>query len=226
MASEAPNNAESKCQFDSSVWQQARTPAQGIAQAVALGLRADEVHVTLIAPGGRLIQARYPADRKIITGRIATGSSELNLFTITDGEVFFKEKKLSLPLTINDVRRTQLPRTLIAALAEKGLRSFGLFPIQRNGKLLGTVACIFKRETHRWRQDEIEAFATLSDAIPPSALSAPPAAAPSLAPAQTQSLELTLGQYKRIAQQGNIVMLTTNSAFGISAWRPRAAASR
>jgi two-component system cell cycle sensor histidine kinase/response regulator CckA len=216
MASEAPHNAETKCQFDSSVWQHAKTPAQGIAQAVALGIHADEVHVTLIAPGGRLIQARYPADRKIITGRITTGSSELNLFTIGNGEVFFKDKKLSLPLTINDVKRTQLPRTLISALAERGFRSFGLFPIYRGDKLLGTVACIFKRQPHRWRKDEVEAFETLSQAIPPSALSVPPTSPAPLAPAQTQSLELTLGHYKRIAQQGNIVMLTTNSAFGVS----------
>lgn len=216
MGSEAHESAESRTYFDSKVWQQASTPAEGIARAVALGLRADEVHVTLISDSAEQTYGRYPVDRRIVGSRSQTSRSNFDLFSLSNGVVSFKASSLTLPLTANDVTKARLPAALSTALATKGVRSFGLFPIKRNEQLLGIVACIFKRGFHRWRNDEIAAFNTLDRAL--TAHTTKQVTKLPLMVAKldrAQALESKIGQYQRVAQNGNLIILTTNSSFEI-----------
>jgi hypothetical protein len=82
MGSEARDTEEPKRYFDSNVWQRAKTPAQGVAHAVATGLGVDEVHAILLDKDGAPSHARYLLDKRIIAAGSGAGSSMSDLFTI------------------------------------------------------------------------------------------------------------------------------------------------
>jgi PAS domain S-box-containing protein len=212
MGSEARDSAESKTYFDSSVWQQAKTPAQGIAEAVALGLKADEVYVSLSSDHSLQGYARYPSDRRILTSHRSIPTSAFELFSLQNGAVAFQGSALKLPITAHDISREQLPKSLVQKLSQHGIRSFGLFPIRRNGELLGLVACAFKRQLHRWRKDEIAAFDSLHRALPTEHLRPSTIRRPN----QSRVIQSRIGQYNRLAQQGNLLIVSTDSAFRIT----------
>lgn len=210
MGSEARDSAEAKSYFDGSLLAHAKSPAQGIAQAVAAGLGADEVHVTLVGNNEIESKARHLSDKRIIATGDSSGRFGADLFTISDGAALYEGAALNLPVVVSDLQRARLPQNLSAALSARGVRSFGLFGIHRAGSLVGLVACFYKRAFHRWRSDEIAAFQTLGKALPIEAL-------------RTQNNDVTpvdqlsseLGRYKRLAEHGNIVILTTDAQFSV-----------
>lgn len=212
MGSEARDSADSKTYFDSSVWRQAKTPAQGIADAVAIGLKADEVYASLSLDPTDQAFARYPVDHRIVSAHRSVLSATLELLSIKNGAVTFKDTVLQLPITANDVSKAHIPKQLATALAGQGIRSFGLFPIRKQGKILGVVACAYKRQFHRWRKDEIAAFDTLHQALGTT----PKRPTAILRPKQSHIVQNRIGQYNRLAQQGNLLIVSTDSSFRIT----------
>jgi PAS domain S-box-containing protein len=212
MGSEARDSTDSKTYFDSSVWRQARTPAQGIAEAVALGLKVDEVYVSLASEQPNYGYARYPVDRRILSSQRALPAHTFELFSLKNGRVTFKDIQLQLPIVANDVTKTRLPAALSTALAGRGIRSFGLFPIRKQGEVVGIVACAFKRSPHKWRNDEIRAFDTLHQALPTSSKQVTTIRRPE----SSHILQSRIGQYNRLAQQGSLLIVTTDSSFRIT----------
>jgi PAS domain S-box-containing protein len=210
MGSEARDSNEPKRYFDGSLVAHAKTPAQGIAQAVAVGLGADEVHVALIEKDATTSRARFLSDKRIIAAGDGSGGGTADLFTIVEGEALYEGSPIGLPVVVNDLQRARLPRNLASALSARSVRSFGLFGIQRSGNLVGLVACFYKRSFHRWRSDEISAFETLGEALPIETLPTP-----NIDDVPVDQLSSELGRYKRLAEHGNIVILTTDAQFSV-----------
>jgi PAS domain S-box-containing protein len=76
--------------------------------------------------------------------------------------------------------------------------------------LAGVVACFFTRSFHRWRSDEIAAFDTLGEAL---GIESTPATNDDTLLEHKYAQQL--GRYQRLADHGNIVILTTDAQFTV-----------
>jgi PAS domain S-box-containing protein len=208
MGSEARDATPPKTHFDSRLWERAKNPAAGIAEAVANGLLCDEVIIVLDpVPQGASNITTYSRGRGLVSN-----TTESLLFDIRGRVVAYKSSALALPLVVNDINRARLPTDLAARLIGLGVKSFGLFKLEQAGQMRGYVACLFKRGFHRWRSDEISAFESLATALP----ALENARDSRLAARERVALENKVGKYQRLAEHGNVVMLTTDKQFGIT----------
>lgn len=202
MGSEATESAENSSYFDSSLWERAASLPEAIAESVARELQCDEVHVHLKKTGG-LARARFSLDGG------SQVSIETDALSVRSGAIFYRELPCAVPLVVNDLHRARLPGDMALALSAKGVRSFGVFPLERDGELIGLVACFFKRGFHRWRADELEGLSRLSESLPASEQSPQPVAV-------VPQVDSLLTQYQRLARQGNLLIVTTDTNFRVT----------
>jgi PAS domain S-box-containing protein len=202
MGSEAHDNSKLESYFDSSIWERAATRVEGVAQAVALGLQCDEVYIIPVEGAG-IAAARYGR------ARLEKKSVIEDLFSIRSSGVFHNDVKLAVPLVVHDLQRARLAGNLIPALSAHGVRSFGLFPLKRDGGTVAVVACLYLRAFHRFTAKEIDAVSALTSVISPSGDSVPKTSSSSLAKGLRS-------QYQRLANHGNIVIITTDKQFRVT----------
>ena len=205
MASEVSDNKGTRLRFECGPYSSMADLAGQLADSVGRQLGCDAVLVTI----GR--------DERVHTGRFSANSSqdpvgERPLFEARGGVAVFRGQPWSLPFVIKDLQRARVPNDLALELAVRNVRSFGAFPLMDQGRLLGVIECYFTRSYHRWHPEEIVAFEDLSTALSSGDSSGVPtpgrrAIGPS---------EEARGQYSRMAQYGNVLIIITDSQFGIT----------
>lgn len=202
MGNEAHDSSKLESYFDSSIWERAATKVDGVAQAVALGLQCDEVYIVPVEGSG-VPAARYsrqPLQKKSVLE---------DLFSIRSSGVFHHDVKVAVPLIVHDLQRARLAGNLTHVLAAYGVRSFGLFPLKRDGEIVAVVACLYQRAFHRFTAKEIDAVSALVSVLLPANESVPKASNSSLAKGLRS-------QYQRLANHGNIVIITTDKEFRVT----------
>jgi PAS domain S-box-containing protein len=210
MANEAHNNADSKSLFDKRLWEHADNLAAGIAEAIARALQCDEVHVDLS-------RARLACDSEqklratfTLFRNQATSGSDHHLFSVAPSGVAYRGAPIAAPLTVNDLSRARLPSDLSSVLATLGVKSFGVFVIKRGSTPIGVISCFYRKGFHRWRNDQVIAFNRLGDQLP---VAESPGNSGHV---HNDDRDNTFNRYRRLAAQGNIIILTTDSNFCVT----------
>lgn len=204
MSSEVSDSKGTKLRFESGSYSSLSDLARQLADSVGRQLGCDEVLVTL----GR--------DDRAHVGRYVSGAPQHNaddrpIFEVQNGAAVFTGQPWSLPFVVKDLQRARVPNDLSLELAVRKVRSFGAFPLMDQGRLVGIVECRFTSSYHRWHPEEIVAFDELSQSLSLIDTSGVPStgrrsAAPS---------EEARGQYSRMAQYGNVLIIITDAQFGI-----------
>lgn len=202
---EAKDAVRPRIYFDSSGWTHASSIAEGVAESVGRDLRCDEVHVSL-RHADKVTRGRFLSDGT------THSAIDPDVLVVHNGSVAYQDFPCSVPLVVNDVQRARLPGDMALMLGAKGVRSCGVFPLYRDGEVIGVVACYYTRLFHRWRADEIEAFEDLSEAL---ASQDPAQSLAAQTPRQSQTVDQLRSQYQRLARHGNIVIITTDNQFRI-----------
>jgi PAS domain S-box-containing protein len=161
------------------------------------------VDVLVSVPGSPQDYAQF-----VLSGGVVANSNGNRLFSFSDGKVLFNDNALPPTITANDVSRARIPTALANALTHSGTKSFGLFKLSANGRVVGYVACFFKRAFHRWLPAEVSAFEQIRLASPKSTEEEP-------FKADTNASRRSVERYQRLATHGNIVILTTDRDFSI-----------
>lgn len=204
MASEVSDSKGTRLRFESGSYSSIPDLARQLAESVGRQLGCDEVVVTL----GR--------DERTHVGRFSTSGAQERpddrpLFDVRAGAAMFKEQPWSLPFVVKDLQRARVPNDLSLELAVRGIRSYGAFPLMDQGRLVGIVECRFTRSYHRWHPEEIVAFEELSQSL--SLVDA--SGVPSTGRRGSTPTEEARGQYSRMAQYGNVLIIITDAQFGI-----------
>lgn len=202
MVSEAHNDTEPYPHYDSAFWQRAARKLDGVAEAIARALCCDVVCIQMVGQG----RSRH--------GGFATdGDPSLealsNLFVVTSDGISFRQIKCPSVCAVHDVQRARLPSDLAAIFNTHGVRSFGIFPVLDNARIVGSIVCYFKKAAHRWTPNERASFQVL---VP--VLCSEGAAAVQSTP--VPSKPSFRSQYQRLATHGNIVIVTTDNQFHVT----------
>lgn len=204
MTSEVSDSKATKLRFQCGSYSSLSDLARQLAESVGRQLGCDEVVVTL----GR--------DERAHIGRFSSGatqesSDDLPIFELSKGAAVYRGQPWSLPFVVKDLQRARVPNDLSLELARRSVRSFGAFPLMDQGRLLGIVECRFTRSYHRWHPEEIVAFEELSQSL--SLVDG--AGVPSTGRRASAPSEEARGQYSRMAQYGNVLIIITDAQFGI-----------
>jgi PAS domain S-box-containing protein len=140
----------------------------------------------------------------------ATSGFEQHVFAAGANGLTYRGVPVAAPLTVNDLSRARLPGDLANVLTTLGVKSFGAFIIQQGATPLGVISCFYRRSFHRWHGDEVAAFKRLGDQLP---VPKPVAKAD---PARNDDRDYSVDRYQRLATQGNIIILTTDSSFRVT----------
>ena len=203
MASEVGDVRGKKLRFESSSYSSMSDLATQLADSIGRQLGCDEVLVTIGRHEG------------VHTGHFSQGGealSETPIFEVRNGAATFRGQPWSLPFVVKDLQRARVPNDLALELAVRKVRSYGAFPLMDQGRLLGIVECYFTRSYHRWHPEEIVAFEELSHAL--SSVDA--AGVPATGRRSHVTSEESRSQYSRMAQYGNVLIIITDSQFGIT----------
>ncbi|MEY4668139.1 MAG: hypothetical protein RL518_838, partial [Pseudomonadota bacterium] len=203
MASEVGDVRGKKLRFESGSYSSMSDLATQLADSIGRQLGCDEVLVTI----GR--------HERLHTGHFTQGGeplAETPIFEVQNGAATFRGQVWSLPFVVKDLQRARVANDLALELAVRKVRSYGAFPLMDQGRLLGIVECYFTRSYHRWHPEEIVAFEDLSHAL--SAVDA--AGVPATGRRSHVTSEESRNQYSRMAQYGNVLIIITDSQFGIT----------
>jgi len=176
-----------------------------IANSIGRQLDCDQVIVTISGEESNS-SGWFLGDPRISSDSVSS------IFDHSGGAATFRGKAWSLPFFVSDLGKVKVSNALVSELQSRGVRSFGAFPLLVHGELLGIVECSFTRSLHRWRPDEAVAFERLSfdlESVDRSDRSA------TRDEGATQSEE-SRGQYTRMARYGNLIIIVTDSQFGIT----------
>lgn len=176
-----------------------------LAESIAHEIGCDEVLVTLVHEKASY-RGVFPLRRS------DPPSTDTAIFWVENGDVRFGARAWTLPIVINDLQRARVPGDLALELAVKKVRSAGIFPIVVDGAIVGVIECFYIRSYHRWRQEELEAFADIGESLQVSGPSSPVVES---ANSTVSEADLRL-QYGRMARYGNIVIIMTDADFSIS----------
>ncbi len=204
MGQEASEGANRKLRFESGPEATLAGVASHLAESIAHETGCDYVSVTLHHQR-EAFTALYPA------GVPEAGPADGPIFSLGEGAATFAGRTWTLPLIINDLQRARVPGDLALELAVRKVRSGGIFPVIRHGALVGVVECFFTRSYHRWRQEELDAFAEIGASLAVLG-SAPPTGERGM----SVSSDDMRSQYRRMARYGNIIIIMTDADFGIS----------
>lgn len=204
MVSEVSDSKATKLRFECGSYSSLSDLAGQIADSVGRQLACDEVVVTF----GR--DDRAHVGRYALAGSLE-GAEERPIFEIRDGAAVFKGQPWSLPFVVKDLQRARVPNDLSLELAVRNVRSYGAFPLMDQGRLVGIVECRFTRSYHRWHPEEIVAFDELSQTLSLVDTSG----VPSTGRRSSAPSEEARGQYSRMAQYGNVLIIITDAQFGI-----------
>lgn len=204
MTSEVSDSKGTRLRFECGSYSSLSDLARQLAESVGKQLGCDEVVVTL----GR--------DERTHVGRFSSGSSQDGadarpIFEVHKGAAVFRGQPWSLPFVVKDLQRARVPNDLSLELAVRNVRSFGAFPLMDQGRLVGIIECRYIRSYHRWHAEEIVAFDELSQSL--SLIDG--SSAPSTGRRGSGPSEEARGQYSRMAQYGNVLIIITDSQFGI-----------
>ena len=203
MASEVGDVRGKKLRFESSSYSSMSDLATQLADSIGRQLGCDEVLVTI---------GRHEREH---TGHFSQGGetlAESPIFEVRNGAAAFRGQAWSLPFVVKDLQRARVANDLALELAVRKVRSYGAFPLLDQGRLLGIVECYFTRSYHRWHPEEIVAFEELSHAL--SSVDA--AGVPATGRRSHVTSEESRSQYSRMAQYGNVLIIITDSQFGIT----------
>ncbi len=205
MGQDASESTVRKLRFESGPQTTPDAVASHLAESVAHEIGCDSVTVTLFHQSNPTVGS-YPK-------RLADGQgSQPPIFTLNDGVASFAGRPWNLPIVINDLQRARVAGDLALELAVRKVRSGGIFPIVIDGRLCGSVECFYTRSYHRWRQEELDAFADIGRSLSIAEQNGLPQRAVG-APVAGEDLR---GQYRRMARYGNIIILMTDSQFRIT----------
>lgn len=202
MGSEARSETQPYPHYDSDLWERAAHKLDGVAEAIARGLRCDVVCISMVGDGSAR-SGRFAAHNDPSLGALA------DLFVIRSEGVFFRQVKCPKSFVVHDVQRARLPSDLGTILHSQGVRSFGIFPIYLDARLAGIIACYFKKSFHRWTARETESFQSLAPVLCSDTVSSVTSTGATTKPSFRS-------QYQRLATHGNIVIVTTDSQFQVT----------
>lgn len=205
MASEVGDIKGKKLRFECSSYSSMLDLATQLADTIGRQLGCDEVLVTI----GR--------DERTHVGHFSQGAgheaiADRPVFEIAKGSASFHGQPWSLPFVVKDLQRARVPNDLSLELAVRKVRSYGAFPLMDQGRLLGIVECYFTRSYHRWHTEEIVAFEELSQTLS----SVDGAGVPASGRRSHVTSEEARGQYSRMAQYGNLLIIITDAQFSIT----------
>ena len=205
MGQDASESTVRKLRFESGPNGAPESVAAHLAESIAHEIGCDGVTVTLLHQGAPVVGS-YP--RRAAEGQ----GAHAPIFTLSDSAAAFAGRSWTLPIVINDLQRARVAGDLALELAVRKVRSGGIFPITVDGLLAGAVECFYTRSYHRWRQEELDAFAEIGRSLELRSGNSTPARSGS-APVSGEDLR---GQYRRMARYGNIIILMTDAQFRIT----------
>ncbi len=205
MGQDASESTVRKLRFESGPHTTPEAVASHLAESIAHEIGCDGVSVTLLHQN-TLTVGSYPK-------RPADGQApQPPILTLSDGVASFAGRTWNLPIVINDLQRARVAGDLALELAVRKVRSGGIFPIVIDGRLSGSVECFYTRSYHRWRQEELDAFAEIGRGLSIAEQNGVPRRAVGT-PVAGEDLR---GQYRRMARYGNIIILMTDAQFRIT----------
>lgn len=205
MSQDASESTARKLRFESGPQSSPSAVAVHLAESISHEIGCDFVTVTL-QHTGRTVVGSFP---KASAG---DGPIEPPIFSLTDVGASFAGRSWNLPIVINDLQRARVAGELALELAVRKVRSCGMFPVVVGGRLSGIVECFYTRSYHRWRQEELEAFADLGSGL---SFGGQNGSTSSKSATMSASEDLQ-SQYRRMARYGNIIILMTDAQFRIS----------
>ena len=206
MANES-GEVKSRFQFELGAYTTPTELVDAAAEAIARATGSDEVIVQLKIEE-ELFVGSSPKAGAIARSEIGSADP---LFTVDRHRVTFRSQQSTLPLIVNDLQRARVPSELSLELAVRKVRSFGAFALYARGKQVGVVECYFIRGFHRWKQEEVSAFDTLSRTVEGFIW---PENVDTSTKREISSDEMR-SQYRRLARYGNIIILLTDAEFRI-----------
>ncbi len=205
MGQDASESTVRKLRFETGPHATPEAVAAHLAESIAHEIGCDRVTVTLVHQNAPCVGSypKRPTDGQGV---------QLPIFVLNEGLASFAGRTWTLPIVINDLQRARVSGDLALELAVRKVRSGGVFPIVIDGRLSGSVECFYTRSYHRWRQEELDAFAEIGRSLGLGSKNGVPQQVTS-SPVAGEDLR---GQYRRMARYGNIIILMTDAQFRIT----------